>query len=186
MPPRKPKILLIREPRQVRALRTPLRQELLQELSLLRSASVKELASALGKPAASLYYHVHELEKAGLIRGKASRRSGTKQETVYETTAERIRIDRTKRTKAFVEALGDLHRTALNQASREVASALARGSGDASDDSLMLVRLSARLSQQDVRKARRMLNELAAFIGERDSSGNEETFSFTAAMAKLP
>ena len=49
----------------------------------------------------------------------------------------------------------------------------------------MLVRLSARLSRDDVKKAQRMLDELAAFLGERDSSVNEETFSFTAAMAKL-
>jgi len=186
MTPRKPKILHISEPRQIRALRTPLRQDILQTMSQLKSTSVKELASALGRPPASLYYHVHELEGAGLIRKKASRRSGTKTETVYEPAAEQIRIDRTKRTKGFVEALNDLHRATLSQATREVTAALsAEGPGETSDTSLMLVRLSARLSRDDVRKARQMLESLAAFMAEHDRHGKGETFSLTAAIAKL-
>ena len=186
MTPRKPKILYISEPRQLRALRTPLRQDILQAMSLLKSASVRELATAMDRPPASLYYHVHELEDAGLITKRTARRSGTKTETVYEPAAEQIRIDRTKHTRRFVEALSDLHKATLSQATREVTAALcARSSGDSSDNSLMLVRLSARLSRDDVKKAQRMLDELAAFLGERDSSVNEETFSFTAAMAKL-
>ncbi len=187
MTPRKPRILRIREPRQLRALRTPLRQEILQTMSLLGSASVKEIASALGRAPASLYYHIHELNNAGLIRAKAERRSGTKMERVYETTADQILIDRTKCSKAFVRALEDLHRATLAQATREVTSALsAKSEGRASDDSLMLVRLSARLSRWDVKEARRMLDELAAFIGEHDSPGNEKTFAFTAAMVRVP
>jgi len=186
MASRKPRILHITKPGQLRALRTPLRQEILQAMSLLGSASVKELASALGRAPASLYYHVHELENVGLIRAKAERRSGTRTETVYETTADQIRIDRTKRTKAFVDALEDLHRATLAQTTREVTSALsAKSGGRASDDSLMLVRLSARLSRQDVKKAQRMLKELAAFIGEHDGPESEETFSFTAAIVQL-
>ncbi len=178
--------MYIRAPRQIRALRTPLRQEIVHTMSLLGSASVKELASALGRSPASLYYHVHELEDAGLIRKKTTRRSGTKAETIFETAAERIRIDRTKRSKAFVEALGDLHKAALSQATREVTAAVSAGSGRGSeDDSLMLVRLSARLSRRDAKKAQQMLNDLAAFMGDHDRPDSGETFSFTAAMAKL-
>ena len=187
MAPRKPRILHISEPRQVRALRTPLRQDILQAMSLLEAASVKELATALGRAPASLYYHIHELENAGLVRKRTVRRSGTKAETVYESAAEQIRIDRAKRTKGFVDALTDLHKATLSQATREVTAALhARSGGDAPDNSLMLVRLSARLSGADVKAARRMLDELAAFISEHDRVGNREAFSFTAAIAKLP
>ena len=54
MPKKRPKTLRIRDPRQLRAIRTPLRQELLQSIVRRGPATVKELARALDRSPSSL------------------------------------------------------------------------------------------------------------------------------------
>ncbi len=117
--------LVIRDPAVLRALRTPLRQEVLAAVQQMRTASVKDVAAELGRKPASLYYHVHELARVGLIREAGARPAGRRVEALYEPAADRIVIDRSIRTPAFVDALADLERATLRTAERELRAALA-------------------------------------------------------------
>ncbi len=187
MAPRRKKELVLESPRQIRALRTPLRQEIVRTLGRTGPVSVRELAELLDRAPASLYYHVHELEDAGILRQTGTRPAGRREEGVYELAAERIVINRTKRSKAFVSALEDVHRSTLRTAEREISPALEVSRRDAPgrDDAVTLLRLSARLSPSDLRKARRMLTDLVAFLGDRDDPKAAATYSVTVAMARL-
>jgi DNA-binding transcriptional ArsR family regulator len=181
----KPRTLVIRDAEKLRALRTPLRQELLQSLIGMEEATVKELAQSVGRAPAAIYYHVHELEKAGLVRRSEARRTGSRMGTAYRPVAERIVIDRRVRSQAFVGALAGLHRAALSKAEREITAALARESAaEPRDESVAFLRLTTRLSRKDAREARRRLKELARFMSEHSRREGGELLSLTAALVK--
>ena len=184
---RRKKELVLENPEQIRALRTSVRQEIVRTLGRTGPAGVKELAELLGRPPASLYYHVHELEDAGILRRTGTRPAGRREEGVYELAAERVVINRTKSSKAFMSALDDLHRSTLRAAEREISRALEAMRRDPSDrdDAVTLLRMSGRLSPSDLKKARRMLTDLVAFMDDRDDPKATATYSVTVAMARL-
>lgn len=176
--------MVIRDAATVRALRATLRQEVLNALEGPGGRSVKEVALELGRPAASLYYHVHKLVEAGLVREAGRRTNGRQEEVLYEAAADTILIDRSVRSKDFVAALSDLQRSTLRAAEREAARALEsppRPSAPAGDP-VTLLRLSTKLSRADARRARRKLKELAAFLESRNDPAAADSFSFTAVL----
>lgn len=187
MPRKSLRTLRIRDPRQLRAIRTPLRQEILQSIVRSGPASVRELARTLDRTPASLYYHIHALEKAGLIASKKRGARGGRTERTYSAVADRILVDRTVRSPAFARALLDLHRAALNQADREIEDALRqeRIAGTPEGEGVILLRLTACLSRADAHEARRRLRDLAQFLSDRSGTDGEETLSLTAALAKV-
>lgn len=181
---RKRQTFTVRDPETLRALRTPLRREILEALIRLGRGSVRELAAEIGREPATLYYHVHGLTRAGLVRESGTRRVGPRTESVYEPVATKIVLDRTVRSRPFVEALADLQRSTLRAAERELTRALERGA-DAPAESVSLVRTTARLRPAAARKARRKLVELARFLAENDDPTAGGTFALTAALVRI-
>lgn len=57
----------IGEPRQIRALASPIRQDILDVVTAVGPCSVAELSETLGRPADGLYYHLRLLLKVGLL-----------------------------------------------------------------------------------------------------------------------
>jgi predicted transcriptional regulator len=171
----------------LRAIRTPLRQEILRSIVGLGPVSVRELAGVLDRQPASLYYHVHALEQAGLIVRDGQHHLGGRAENTYTAVADRILVDRTARSPSFARALVDLHRAALSQADREIENAVRREQlGETPEgEGVVLLRLTASLSKRDAREARQRLHELAQFLGEKNSTEGKETLSLTAALVSL-
>lgn len=85
--------LILRDVRQIRVLASPMRQLVLDTLEALGIASVAELATALQLPADRLYFHLHALERAGLVRAVSRvRRGGGRPGTVYAPGGRRSRL----------------------------------------------------------------------------------------------
>jgi DNA-binding transcriptional ArsR family regulator len=82
----KHKYIIYRKP-QMRALAAPTRQEIVEALAHMGSVSVAELAAALGRPADSLYYHLHILKKVGLVLTAGFRDSGGRREELFRSIA---------------------------------------------------------------------------------------------------
>jgi len=59
-------------------------------LAPMGAVSIAELASALGRPADSLYYHIRILQKAGLVHAAGS--TGTRAEALYCAVAPDLRL----------------------------------------------------------------------------------------------
>jgi predicted transcriptional regulator len=184
MPAQTKRRLVIRDAEKLRALRTPLRREIIEALLRLGSASVKDVAAELERAPAALYYHVHELERVGLIREVEKRSAGKRHEIVYGPVAPKVEIDRTVRKPSFVEALTDLQRSTLRTAEREMARAL-EGPRAGRAEAASLIRLTARLKPRAARQARRKLRELARFLAENDDPKAADTYALTAALVPV-
>lgn len=78
---------VIRDPAQIRALRSPLRQEILDKAQALGVCSIADLARELGRPADGLYYHLRALLAAGLLEPAGERGEGRRREALYRTAA---------------------------------------------------------------------------------------------------
>ena len=68
--------LPIADVRQIRALASPIRQDILDALTAIGPCSVAELAVALGRPADGLYYHIKHLLDVRLLMEVPSNGSG--------------------------------------------------------------------------------------------------------------
>jgi hypothetical protein len=72
----RPQGLPIANPRQIRALSSPIRQDIIDAVTAIGPCSVAELAATLGKPPDGLYYHVKHLLTVHLLRKEQSDGSG--------------------------------------------------------------------------------------------------------------
>jgi DNA-binding transcriptional ArsR family regulator len=83
---------IIRDKQQMRALAASTRQEIVDVLPRMGTVSVAELATALGRPADSLYYHLRMLVKVGLVLTAGSRIRNGRSEALYHAVARELRL----------------------------------------------------------------------------------------------
>ncbi len=84
---------IITSKKQLTALASPARQEIVDVLTVTGALSVAELAATLGKPADALYYHLRILAVAGLIEKDGSRQTQGKPEALFRARGSELRID---------------------------------------------------------------------------------------------
>ena len=75
----------VRDPLQIRALGSAVRQEIVDTAQALGPCSVADLARELGRPADTLYYHVRALLRVKLLEEAGERGSGREREALYAT-----------------------------------------------------------------------------------------------------
>jgi DNA-binding transcriptional ArsR family regulator len=83
---------VIRSKRQMRALAASTRQEIVDVLSRMGTVSVAELATALARPADSLYYHLRILKRVGLVLSAGSRRLAGRSEALFRAVAPELSL----------------------------------------------------------------------------------------------
>jgi DNA-binding transcriptional ArsR family regulator len=95
-------VVVVRESRQMRALASSARQEIVDVLSQMGAASAAEVAAALGRPANAVYYHLKALLRSGLAAPAGVRARGGRREALFRTPGTEVRMhydlaDRSKR-----------------------------------------------------------------------------------------
>jgi predicted transcriptional regulator len=101
---RQPHVLISR-PEQLRALISPVRQELVDVLSRMGKASLAEIAAVLGRPADGLYYHVRLLVRVGLVFPAGSRTQAGRPEALYRAVAPQLALPYKSSPKGHVRAV---------------------------------------------------------------------------------
>jgi helix-turn-helix protein len=117
---------VITRPEQLRALVSPVRQELLDVMARMGTVSIAEVAAVLGRPADGLYYHVRALQRVGLIEAAGTRRGGVREEALFRATAGQFSI-RYPQAIAGRRAMTAIVGAMLRLGARDFARALARG-----------------------------------------------------------
>ncbi|UXI68453.1 winged helix-turn-helix domain-containing protein [Tahibacter amnicola] len=106
-------------PREIRALATSARQELIDTLEALGGeATVAQLAENLGKPADGLYYHLRVLVKAGLLVD-ATGEDGVKRFRSTAGPGARLQLRYVPRQRKNREAVNQVVASLLRNASRD-------------------------------------------------------------------
>jgi len=159
-------------PEQLRALASPVRNEVYSRLRALEKASAGDLGRELGRSAEAVHYHLRELLRVGLIREAFRRPTQRKPESVFEPTADAVRLPDPRKSPKVAE----LNRRAVlaglrmvmrgyDAASRRAARTRERHEPPAGR--IHVVRLNVRLSEEDAREFFRRIEELARFADQR-------------------
>lgn len=125
-PARNSSLYRIRSTRQIEALTSPARQEVVDGLEVAGPCSIAELAELLGRAPDSLYYHVRKLEGVGLIVRAGTRGEGARAEALYDTPGYMV-LDHEPATARERSTLMRLVGSVLRIAERDLRAALESG-----------------------------------------------------------
>lgn len=164
------------------ALASPARQEL---ISLLgdRPATVRALATALGRSRQALHYHVGKLERAGLIRGVAWRGTGPSRERIYAVARPRLAVAATEAAADRPAARRALE-AMLRLTARELDVALAapnlRRRGGARE--FCALRGKARLTGAELGRLNRLLERIEALLRSAKRGRGRRLYAVTLVL----
>jgi DNA-binding transcriptional ArsR family regulator len=177
----------LRETRQIRALRSPARQEIVDGLQALGPSSIAELGASLGRAPDSLYYHVRALERVGLIVESGARRSGARTELLYDTPG-RLVLDYEPRTAAERRALVQLTRSVLRIAERDLNRAIDEGRArysQSGDRNAWCARVKGWLAPRELAALRKHLEAASRLLVRGRKRPGAELHSLAFALAPL-
>jgi DNA-binding transcriptional ArsR family regulator len=172
----------VRAPKQLAALVAPARQEIVDALEQLGTASVAELAATLGRPADALYFHLRALVRAGLVRGAGSRARTGGTEALYRTIAPTLQLKYEPGNRTTIAAIVA---SMLRLATRDFARSLARGDVvvDGPRRELHALRKVGRLSAPQLARLNR---GIAALVREITASpGRGRLYAVTLTVTPL-
>lgn len=181
------KRLRITDPGQRKILGSPLRIELIEQLTRQGPASIAELAVRLGREPSSLYYHIRLLQRAGVVQEAERRGAGRHQEAVFAATADHVTVacdlDSEESIHAEEQSVGALLRLAQRQYGQAMRGGKARPEGD--DSNLQALRIRANLDAKARTELNRRVEELMEFLRREREPGSGEPISLTLVISPL-
>jgi DNA-binding transcriptional ArsR family regulator len=181
--PGEPGLHLLEDPRQVQALSSVSRLEIVDVLDHAGPASVAEIAAYLGRPTAPLYHHIRVLHRTGVIERVSDRRPAGRRGTLYALTDARFArsVAGARKSGRSARAIG----ATLRAAEREFRSAVEREVAlGISVQSLRTMRHTARVTPDVLVEVDRRLDEIAAFLqASHDPLGGGEIYAWTTVLA---
>lgn len=162
MSARRRKSMRISDPDQRAAMTSPLRLEIIEHLGAIGPASVRDLAERMQRSTHALHYHVRLLEEIGLIKRTGTRKSGPRDEALYDVAANRFELAPSRPETRERDADAELPeartvRAILRKAEREFIEALVDDPARLERDGCFAGRLRARLSATARREVERHL-----------------------------
>ncbi len=117
---RQPDTYWISDLRQLRALASPLRQEIVDVVESAGPCSITHIAAALALPPDRLYFHIRRLLTVGLLVKNGERRSGRHVAALYALPRRRVRVRFDRRDARVRKAVGAIHDGVLRLARRDL------------------------------------------------------------------
>jgi DNA-binding transcriptional ArsR family regulator len=116
----------ITDPRQIEALASPVRQEIVDVVHATGACSAGEIAELLGRAQDGLYYHIRALLKVGLLREAGVRETARRDEILYDVPGRPLRLRYRPGDRRNAAAVTRTIRSMLRLAERNFARALGR------------------------------------------------------------
>ncbi|MFA6985710.1 MAG: helix-turn-helix domain-containing protein [Arenimonas sp.] len=166
---------------QIRALTSPLRQDIIDLAQAMVRVSVPELADHLGRPADALYYHVRALQRAGLLVEAGVRRRGRHDETLYSTPdpERRLKLRYRSGRGAATKPLRTLVASMLRNSRREFDSAISDPGCvvEGSTRELWAGRATGWLTQAELAKVNRLIAQLGQLLSSPHGGRRDRLYS---------
>jgi hypothetical protein len=172
---------------QIKALSTPIRQDIVDTIAVLGSCSVAELANVLGRPADGLYYHVKALQHAALVDVSVTTRRRRRETRLSIDRPQSIRYEpaQSANREAVLRLVSAMLRNARRQFARGFRhdGAVVRGAFR----NLWAGRIRGGLSRNELREVNLLLNALIrTFRPLRPAESSLYEFTFVLAPAHMP
>lgn len=178
--------------RRAEAMASPLRMELVGLFGQARELSVSDMATRMGRPATSIYHHLHILLEAGILREVGTRPKGKRFEMLYSVTEDLVRLDVEPDDPIAVAHALKAVRAGLRMAERDLAAALERDdlTHEGPARNLMTMRVHVRSPEQLLASINEHLFAIesllrAASENPPDESADDQFLSLTMVLAPL-
>src|SRR4051794_15733257 len=179
-------VYVIREPKQLAAIRSPVRQEIVGVLGSTGIRTIAEIASMLGRSTHSLYHHVRVLERVGLILNMGVERRNRRDEVLYATRARRLNIHRDPGSPTFLRNVRGLVAGMLRLTERDFVRAQARRVPvKVSARNLSAGRIKGRLTASQLREVRRLMERIYELMGNHPEQTDGTLHALTMVIAPL-
>ncbi len=181
------KTFVIRDGKQMRALRAASRQEILDTLAPMGTVSIPELAAALGRPADSLYYHFRILQKVGLIRGAGVRESNGRKERLFHAVAPDLKLAYVPGPKGNAKAVTAIVGSMLRLTSRDFTEAFQneKTAVEGAHRELWAARTTGWLTKSQIAELNRRITEMLHETISSSPQGGEQLFALTVVLTPL-
>jgi DNA-binding transcriptional ArsR family regulator len=183
------KAYVVKSLKQLLALASPGREEIIDAIGLLGPSTVPDLAQFLGRSRNALYYHVRALRDAGLLIETRQSGRGTKATSQYDVPGRPLTVRYDLRTERARRAVIAIVRSRLQSASRGFLKAsrsnLAVTEGPRRN--LWVAHWKGWLSPAELQEFNQHLNHLVNMLrgGAREKGSQRAPYEFTFALAPV-
>lgn len=169
----------------MRALAAPTRQEIVDVLPRMGTVSVAELASALGRPADALYYHLRALKKAGLVLSAGARKRNGRPEGLFRAVAPKMTLCYEPGKDGNATEINPIIASMMRIGTRDFKKAFHSGKAVISGPhrELWALRDTGWLSRKQVAEVNRCIEKIRAILGR--SPRNGRLYAVTVLMTPL-
>jgi predicted transcriptional regulator len=176
---------MIRSERQLRALASAPRQEIVDVLAESGTVSVAELATTLGRPADALYFHIRQLIRVGLVEKAGDRLHGGRKEALYRTVAPELMLEYQPRSAANRAAVTAIVSSMLRLGIRDFGRAFRRGDVIVSGEhrELWALRRTGRLASSQLAAVNRAMRHLREQMS--NPGGQGRLYAITVLLTPL-
>ncbi len=181
---------MIRERVRVRALESPVRQEIVDAVASGGACTMAQIGSWLGRRPDTLYYHVTALVKVGLLKEVGRQRAGKRFCAVYDVPARPVFIGMGGGVGG--EDVARVIRSALRVADRDLRRSLAAGEAvsEGPGRNFWGGRVRGWVKSEDLERVGALLDEIAELIQrgaapDAGVDGGELGYSFTYVAAPV-
>ncbi len=183
-----PSVRELRTVQELRAASHPLRASVLR-LMKEKERSVKELCDILGETTTRLYYHVRQLENAGLVHLVRTEKRGRSILKYYRASAMvyTIPFDMLQEHPESPEAMAGVNMEAMlvELGAADVRHALSSGVRSITVDEYSVARFLVRTTPERVREFTRKLEELLVEFANSDQEDGTVRYSMTSALVPV-
>ncbi|MFM2044669.1 MAG: hypothetical protein RLY86_3245 [Pseudomonadota bacterium] len=178
----------VSDPGQIRLLRSPVRQEVVDTLAALGGqASVGALAEQLGRPADGLYYHLRALTKGGLVTEVVGPDGGERLYRLAGEGDEPLRLAYASGPRGNLSELGPFARGLLKIAVQDFEDALGTEGVvvDGRRRELWASRNKGWLSPGDVEEVNALLERLTTLTSQPKARGRDRLMSLAFVLTPV-
>jgi DNA-binding transcriptional ArsR family regulator len=178
----------VEELRQFNALASPIRGEIIDVVELLGPLTVAEIASVLGRPADSLYYHVRKLLRVGLLVERETRRTRGRESAVYDVRGRPMPLRYGDGQRGHIQALIKSIAGMLRLAERDFRAAFGAGLVRSSGRRRNVVHSRALgwYTDQEIHRMRSRIQDVIAEFRESSRHRDEEKRPYALTTVMVP
>jgi DNA-binding transcriptional ArsR family regulator len=173
---------VITEAKQLRALASPVRSQIMEILRQGGERSVAEIAELVGATGPAMHYQIAQLVGVGLVVRAGKRRVGPRSESLYRAISRKIVLAAKPESAEYMKAMLAVATASIRRLEREVASAHQLSS----EPHFRVIGRKGYIAQDDLPNLYALIEQAASLLRPAKESEDDEPLSLRAFTIKLP